>query len=100
MDVSLTGELENFVNERVQAGLNNSASEVVLESLRLLQKQDELKRVRRDELRREIMIGVEAIKNGQYKDYKVDELDQLGEEIIKRGQERREKRKLEQNRKS
>lgn len=97
MNVSLTPELENLVNEKVKSGLYNSASEVIRESLRLLQEQDMLKEIRRNELRREIMIGVEQIRTGEYTDYRVDELEQLGEEIIKRGQERREKRRLGQN---
>ncbi len=99
MNVSLTPELENLVNQKVKSGLYNSASEVIRESLRLLQEQDELKRIRRDELRREIMLGVEQIRRGEYKEYRVDELEQLGEEIIRGGKERREKGKLEQNRK-
>ena len=99
MNVSLTPELENLVNQKVKSGLYNSASEVIRESLRLLQEQDELKRIHRDELRREIMLVVEQIRRGEYKEYRVDELEQLGEEIIKRGKERREKGKLEQNRK-
>jgi antitoxin ParD1/3/4 len=93
MDVSLTGELENFVNERVQSGLNNSPSEVILESLRLLQKQDELKRIRRDELRREIMIGVEQIRNGEYIELKTSEdFNALAEQIKKEGREELERR--------
>lgn len=65
MNVSLTPELEKLVNEKVKSGLYNSASEVIRESLRLLQEQDELKKLRRDELRREILLGVEQKKNGQ-----------------------------------
>ncbi len=97
MNVSLTPELEKLVNDRVKSGRYNSASEVVRESLRLLQDQDELKRIRLDDLRREIMLGVDQIRNGQYKEYTVDQLEELGEEIIRRGIARREKRKLEQN---
>ncbi|MCU0238162.1 MAG: type II toxin-antitoxin system ParD family antitoxin [Pyrinomonadaceae bacterium] len=97
MNVSLTPELENFVNEKVKSGLYNSASEVLRESLRLLKERDMLKEIQRSELRREIMLGIEQIKNGEYKEYSVDELDKLGEEIIKRGEERREKRKLGQS---
>jgi antitoxin ParD1/3/4 len=67
MNVSLTPELEKLVNEKVKSGLYNSASEVIREGLRLLQEQDELKRIRRDELRREIMLGVEQIRRGEYR---------------------------------
>ena len=99
MNISLPPELENLVNEKVKSGLYNSASEVIRESLRLLQEQDMLKQIRRDELRREIMLGVEQIRNGQYTEFRVDELEQLGEDIIKRGETRREQQRLEQNRK-
>ncbi len=83
MNVSLTPELENLVNEKVKSGLYNSASEVIRESLRLLQEQDMLKQIRRDELRREIMLGVEQIRNGQFTEY--NSAEELGEEIIRRG---------------
>jgi antitoxin ParD1/3/4 len=82
MNVSLTPELENLVNEKVKSGLYNSASEVIRESLRLLQEQDELKRFRRDELRREIMLGVEAIRNGNYIEVKSSEMDAFAEKLI------------------
>ena len=41
MNVSLTSELEKFVSAKVEAGLYNSASEVVREALRLLQEHDQ-----------------------------------------------------------
>ena len=45
MNVSLTPELEDFVNDKVKTGLYNSVSEVVRESLRLLRRQDELEKL-------------------------------------------------------
>ena len=36
MNVSITEKLEEFVNDKVESGLYNSASEVVREALRLL----------------------------------------------------------------
>ena len=41
MNVSLTPELERFVNDKVQTGRYNSASEVVREALRLLQQHEQ-----------------------------------------------------------
>ena len=41
MNVSLTAELEKFVNTKVQTGRYNSASEVVREALRLLEEHDQ-----------------------------------------------------------
>ena len=83
MNVSLTPELEKLVNDKVKSGRYNSASEVVREGLRLLQDQDELRRIRTDELRREIMLGVDQIRNGQYTLVQTEqELAEFGERII------------------
>jgi antitoxin ParD1/3/4 len=65
MNVSLTPELEDFVNDRVKTGLYNSASEVVRESLRLLRRQDELEQLQLDELRREIQTSIKQMDAGK-----------------------------------
>ena len=65
MNVSLTPELERLVQEKVESGLYCSASEVVREALRLLQEQDELRRLRREELKRQIMVGIEQLDTGR-----------------------------------
>ena len=41
MNVSLTPELEELVNEKVRGGLYQTASEVVREALRLLKQRDD-----------------------------------------------------------
>ena len=43
MNVSLTPELERLVNEKVESGLYQTASEVVREGLRLLKEHDEIR---------------------------------------------------------
>lgn len=89
MNVSLTPELENLVNEQVKSGLYNSASEVIRESLRLFKEQLMLKEIRRNELRREIMLGVEQMRNGEYTEIKSpEELESFTEEIIKEAREK------------
>lgn len=93
MNVSLTPELEDYVNEKVKSGRYNSASEVVREGLRALQDLDELKRIRRDELRREIMLGVEQIRNGEGITLSTEEdFKNFAEDIIRRGKERLHRR--------
>ena len=85
MNVSLTPELEKLVNEKVKSGMYKSASEVMREALRALQ---------RDELRREILLGVEQIRNGQYTTLNgPQELEAFFEDIKKRGLERLAKKK-------
>lgn len=65
MNVSLTPELEEFVNDKVKTGLYNSASEVVRESLRLLRRQDQLEQLQLDELRREVQSSIKQMDAGQ-----------------------------------
>jgi len=95
MNVSLTPELEKLVNDKVKSGRYNSASEVIREGLRLLQDHDELKRIRLDELRREIMLGVEQIRNGQSIVLETEEdRKEFFEDIKRRGRERLAKKNL------
>lgn len=52
MNVSLTPELERFVQTKVESGLYNNASEVVREGLRLLKENDEVRRGWREQIER------------------------------------------------
>ena len=52
MNVSLTPELERYVQEKVQTGRYNSASEVIREALRSLHVQEGLRQTELQELRR------------------------------------------------
>jgi antitoxin ParD1/3/4 len=65
MNVNLTPELDRLVNDKVKSGLYNSASEVVREALRLLSEQDEYRRIRLEELRKEIDLGLEQARRGE-----------------------------------
>lgn len=64
MNVSLTPELERFVNQKVESGKYQTASEVVRDGLRLLLEREELHRTKLEELRREIAIGIQQADQG------------------------------------
>ena len=63
-NVSLTPEMEKFIQDKIDAGFYGTASEVIREGLRLLKHQDELREAQLDELRGEIQKGRDDIKNG------------------------------------
>jgi antitoxin ParD1/3/4 len=65
MNVSLTPELEEFVTQKVQSGLYQTASEVVREGLRLLLERDEQYRRKLDDLRADVAAGIEDIDRGR-----------------------------------
>lgn len=52
MNVSLTPELEKFVDDKVDSGLYNNASEVIRESLRLLKEHDDIRQKWREQIER------------------------------------------------
>lgn len=84
MNVSLTPELEKWVQTKVQSGLYGSSSEVVRDALRILHQFEE-ERVRKlSSLKSEIQVGLEQLRAGKSK--KMD--DSLIESIKKRGRER------------
>jgi len=60
MNVSLTPELEKYVNEKVASGLYQSASEVIREGLRLLKEQDALREIRLGKLRQQMQVGIDS----------------------------------------
>jgi antitoxin ParD1/3/4 len=65
MNVSLTPELEEMVSQKVESGLYSSASEVIREGLRLLKEQDDLRQMRQEEVRREVLKGYEQSQRGE-----------------------------------
>ena len=89
MKVSLTTELEKFVQDKVASGLYYSASEVIREGLRLLKEQDALKEYRLRELRQEIKKGIEQIERGDYTEYDRDSLKDLAQQIKSKGRKRK-----------
>jgi antitoxin ParD1/3/4 len=89
MNVSLTTELEQLVNEKVASGMYHSASEVIREGLRLLKERDELRRVQMDEVRRDVMLGVEQVRAGRGKKYARGA--ELADGIKRRGRQRSKK---------
>lgn len=52
MNISLTPELERFVQGKVASGLYNNASEVIREGLRLLKEHDEVRVRWREQIER------------------------------------------------
>lgn len=65
MNVSLTDELEDWIESRVASGLYRSSSEVVREALRLLREREAVRELHREEVRRAIQRGLDDVENGR-----------------------------------
>jgi antitoxin ParD1/3/4 len=68
MNVSLTPELEEFVQSRVASGRYQTASEVVREGLRLLEEREQSRATALKELRAKIRRGIEQADRGELLD--------------------------------
>ena len=88
MNVSLTPELEQLVNEKVQSGLYQTASEVVREALRLLKERDHA----REQLRADVQAGLDALARGEGRAYDKASGRELAERIKSRGRATRMKK--------
>ena len=65
MNISLTPELEKYIQEKVNSGLYTSVSEVIRESLRLMNIYDDLQRHRIEQLNQSIEIGLLQLQAGK-----------------------------------
>lgn len=85
MDILLSKELENFVSDQVKRGHYLSTDEVIGEALLLLKREEQLKEIQREELRKELQKGLDQLRSGQCKTYSSGE--ELIEDIIARSKQ-------------
>ena len=65
MNINLTPQLEDLVRSKVTSGLYNSASEVVREALRLMEREDQVRAVTLEQLRHDIQEGLQSGSAGE-----------------------------------
>ena len=88
MNVSLTPELERLVNDKVESGLYQTASEVVREALRLLKERDNA----REDLRADVQAGFDQLARGEGRAHDKTSGRQFAERIKSRGRAARAKK--------
>ena len=88
MNVSLTPELERLVNDKVESGLYQTASEVVREALRLLKEWDQA----REHLRADVQAGFDQLARGESRAYDKNSGRRLAEQVKSRGRAARTKK--------
>ncbi|OCQ94427.1 CopG family transcriptional regulator [Nostoc sp. MBR 210] len=65
MNISLTPEIQQFIQNQVASGKYASTEEVIIAGIRLLEERERIYQDRFEELQREIMLGVEASEQGE-----------------------------------
>src|SRR5665213_731141 len=86
MNISLTAELEGLINTKVASGMYHSASEVIREALRLLREHDDLKKIRFEDLRRDIAVGLEQSRRGESMPL---DIDAIKSRVLKHSEKKR-----------
>ena len=86
LNVSLTPELERFVQERVASGRYQTASEVVREGLRLLELQERDREAAHEALKAKLKRGVAQAERGEVVDG-----EEFLEKLIQRMEPKRKK---------
>ncbi|HEY8698871.1 MAG TPA: type II toxin-antitoxin system ParD family antitoxin [Rhizomicrobium sp.] len=65
MNVSLTPQLEKLVQQKVDSGLYNNASEVIREALRLMKESEEVRRAKLKRLKAALAKGEADVASGR-----------------------------------
>ncbi|OUC13737.1 MAG: CopG family transcriptional regulator [Alkalinema sp. CACIAM 70d] len=78
MNVSLTKELEQYVQSKVDSGLYHSASEVIREGLRLLKDRDNLQEMQLVALRQDLQQAVDQADRGEFSQRSIADLKAEG----------------------
>ncbi len=86
MSISLTPELEQFIQNQVKSGKYTSTEEVIIAGIKLLEERESIYQGRFEELRGEIMVGVEASQRGEVIDGEIL-FHQLEQKLQKRRQQ-------------
>ena len=82
MNVHLGETFNKFVAELIASGLYQSQSEVIQEGLRLLKEQEDLRKLKLEELRREIHKGIDSLERGEGTPFDVEEIKAEGRQRL------------------
>ena len=85
MNIPFTPELEQFIASQVMTSKYTCAEEVIIAGLELLEKRERIYKGRFEELKREIIIGVEQLERGEGLDGKevIEQLRQKNQTMRK-----------------
>lgn len=82
MNVSLTPELEQFIQAKLNSGMYHSTSEIIREGLRLLKERDQFQEMKLAALREEILKGVQQADQGLFSDLTIEDIKAEGRRCL------------------
>ena len=65
MEISLTSEHKQFIQEKLKNGKYSCASEVIRDALELFEERDHINQIYLEKLKKEVLIGLEQLDRGE-----------------------------------
>ncbi len=69
MEITLNPKVQQWINNKVDSGWYNNSSEIILEGLRLLMKQEEQRHALIEDFRKEVLIGINQLDMGNFVEF-------------------------------
>jgi antitoxin ParD1/3/4 len=82
MNVSLTSQLEKFVERKVKQGSYQTASEVIRAALRMLAEHDERRSLEMKRLSQEIKLGLDQVEAGDFAELDIKKIKAEGRKTL------------------
>lgn len=82
MKVTISPDMEQFVEDQVRSGRYQTRGEVLRAALQTLQAQELLRRIRLEQLRKEAEIGLEDLRQGRFAPLDVEAIKEKGRRIM------------------
>jgi antitoxin ParD1/3/4 len=77
MNITLSPEMQRFLDEKLKTGQFTSASDVIDSALAILRDSETLNEEGLNELRRDIRVGIDQLDNGEGRPWNADEMKAL-----------------------
>jgi antitoxin ParD1/3/4 len=82
LSITLRDEDGHFIENAVQSGSYLTQSEVVATALELLKTHEELRQVRREHLKKEVLKGIDELDKGETVEFTAPDIQRLGRERL------------------
>ncbi len=76
--ITLRDEDDSFVQNAVKSGSYLTQSEVVATALELLRTREELRRIRREQVKKEIQVGIDQLDRGETVEFTAEDIMREG----------------------
>ena len=86
LSITLRDEDGHFIENAVQSGSYLTPSEVVATALELLKTHEELRQIRREHLKKEVLKGIDQLDRGETVEFTAADIQRLGRERLACGE--------------